>query len=90
MSHSQHYNHTSELSRSRGQHRCNTRLGGWIQINKHQREKQSVIMYVIVGDVPNSGYMLRFTQEYACLRISTKPQRPRVYIINVVYSLFFL
>ena len=30
-------------------------------------------MCVIVGDVPNSGYMLRFTQEHACLRISTKP-----------------
>ena len=30
-------------------------------------------MRVIVGDVPNSGYMLRFTQEHACLRISTKP-----------------
>ena len=30
-------------------------------------------MYVIVGDVPNSGYMLRFTQEYACPSISTKP-----------------
>ena len=38
-----------------------------------EREKQSVIMCVIVGDVPNSGYMLRFTQEHACLRISTKP-----------------
>ena len=41
--------------------------------DQHQREKQSVIMCVIVGDVPNSGYMLRFTQEHACLRISTKP-----------------
>jgi len=30
-------------------------------------------MCVIVGDVPNSGYMLRFTQEHACLRISTEP-----------------
>jgi len=30
--------------------------------DQHQREKQSVIMCVIVGDVPNSGYMLRFTQ----------------------------
>ena len=28
-------------------------------------------MCVIVGDIPNSGYM--FTQEHACLRISTKP-----------------
>ena len=41
--------------------------------DQHQREKQSVIMCAIVGDVPNSGYMLRFTQEHACLRISTKP-----------------
>ena len=49
----------------RGQHRCNTRLGGWTQINtRYQKEKQSVNMYVcvMVGDVPNSGYMLRFTQ----------------------------
>ena len=30
-------------------------------------------MCVIFGDIPNSGYMLRFTQEHACLRISTKP-----------------
>ena len=30
-------------------------------------------MHVIVGDGPNSGNMLRFTQEHACLRISTKP-----------------
>ena len=59
---------------ARGQHRCNTRLGGWTQINiKERNREQSVIMCVIVGDVPNSGYMLRFTQEHACLRISTKP-----------------
>ena len=56
---------------ARGQHRCNTRLGGWTQFNI--KEKQSFIMRVIVGDVPNSGYMLRFTQEHACLRINTKP-----------------
>ena len=30
-------------------------------------------MCVIVGDLLNSGYMLRFTQENACLRIDTKP-----------------
>ena len=30
-------------------------------------------MRVIVGDVPNSGCMLWFTPEHACLRISTKP-----------------
>ena len=41
--------------------------------DQHQREKQGVIMCVIVGDVPNNiGYMLRFTQEHACLRVSTK------------------
>ena len=40
---------------------------------KYQREIQIFIMRVTVGDVPNSGYMLRFTQERACLRISTKP-----------------
>ena len=47
-------------------------------------------MRVIVGDVPNSGYMLRFTQEHACLRIRTKPQAPHVYIINVVSNFFFI
>ena len=30
-------------------------------------------MGLVVGEVPNSGYMLRFTQEYSCLRISIKP-----------------
>ena len=42
--------------------------------DQHQGEKQSVFVCVIVGDVPNnSGYMLRFKQEHACLRLSTKP-----------------
>ena len=41
--------------------------------DQDQREKQSVNMCVVVGDVPNSGYTLRFTQEHAYLRISTKP-----------------
>ena len=88
-SHSQHYNHTPELSRSRGQHRCITRLGGWTQINI--KERNSVIMCVIVGDVPNnSGYMLRFTQEHACLRVSTKPvEMPEDSIIDVVTNYFF-
>ena len=36
--HSQHYNHTPELSRNRGQHRCNTRLG-WTQINIKERNR---------------------------------------------------
>ena len=40
--------------------------------DKYQREIQSFIMRVTVGDVPNSDYMLRVTQEHACLRISTK------------------
>ena len=63
-----------KLAGARGQHRCNTRLGGWTQCNaKEKNREQSVIMCVIVGDVPNSGYILRFTQEHACLRISTKP-----------------
>ena len=61
-------------ARARGQHRCNSWLGEWTHINiKERNREQSVIMCVIVGDVPNSGYMLRFTQEHACLRISTKP-----------------
>ena len=38
-SHSQHYNHTPELSRSRGEHRCNTRLGGWTLINTKERNR---------------------------------------------------
>ena len=38
-SHSLHYNHTPKLSRSRGQRRCNTRLGGWIQINVKERNR---------------------------------------------------
>ena len=46
-------------------------------------------MRVIVDDAPNSGYMLRFTQEHACLRISIKPQTPHVYIISVVYDFYF-
>ena len=41
--------------------------------DQYEGEKQSVIMRVIVGDVLNSGYMLRFTQEHACLHISSKP-----------------
>ena len=57
--------------------------------DQHQREKQSVIMCVIVGDVPNSGYMLRFTQEQACLRISAKPQTLHVYIIIDAVSNFY-
>ena len=59
--------------------------------DQHGREKQStssIITCVIVGDVPNSGYMLRFTQEHACQRISTKPQTPHVYIINIVVQIF--
>ena len=63
--------------------------------DQHQREKQSVIMCVIVGDVPNSGYMLRFTQEHACLRTSAKPvDMPEDSIVDVVaiyiYIYFFL
>ena len=38
-SHSQRYNHTPQLSRSRGQHRCNTWLGGWTQINIKERNR---------------------------------------------------
>ena len=62
--------------------------------DQHQGEKQSVFVCVIVGDVPNnSGYMLRFTQEHACLRVSTKPvDMPEDGIIDVVptRSFFFL
>ena len=57
--------------------------------DQHRREKQSVIMCVIVGDVPSSGYTLRFTQEHACLRISTKPvDMPEDSIIDVVANYF--
>ena len=35
--------------------------------------KQSELLCLVVGEVPNSGYTLRFTQEHVCLRISTKP-----------------
>ena len=38
-SRSHHYNHIPELSRSWGQHRCNTRLGGWTQINIEERNR---------------------------------------------------
>ena len=38
-SHSHHCNGTPELSRSRGEHRCNTRLGGWTQINIKERNR---------------------------------------------------
>ena len=63
-----------KLAGARGQHRCNTRLGGWTQINiKERNREQSVIICVIVGDILNSGYMFRFPLEHACLRISTKP-----------------
>ena len=50
-----------------------------------------VIMCVIVGDVPNnSGYMLRFTQEHSCLRVSSKPvDMPEDSIIDVVAFFFF-
>ena len=40
---------------------------------RRETREHGVIMCVIVGDVPNSGYMLRFTQEHACVRIKTKP-----------------
>ena len=57
--------------------------------DQHQREKQSVIVCVIVGDDPNISYMLRFTQEHACLRISTKPvDMPEDSIIDVVANYF--
>ena len=42
--HSQHYNHTPEFSLSRGQHRCNTRLGGWTQINIKDRNNNRVLL----------------------------------------------
>ena len=61
--------------------------------DQYQIEKQSFIMRVIVGGVPNSGCMLRFTQEHACLRVSTKPvDMPEDGIIDVVptRSFFFL
>ena len=45
-------------------------------------------MCVIAGDVPNSGYMLRFTREHACLRIRVKPQTSHVYIINGVSNFY--
>ena len=58
--------------------------------NQYRREKQSFFMRGVVGHVPNSGYMLRFTQEHACLRISTKPvDMPEDSIINVVANLYF-
>ena len=48
-------------------------------------------MCVIVGDVPNSGYMLRFAQEHACLRVSTKPvDMPEDSIIDVVTNFCFV
>ena len=61
-----------------------------MDLDQHQRGKESVIMCVIVGYVPNSGYMLRFTQEHACLRISTKPvDMPDDSIIDVVANFYF-
>ena len=86
------HTHTSMNSAgARGQHRCNTRLGGWTQINiKERNREQSVIICVIVGDILNSGYMFRFPLEHACLRISTKPvDMPEDSIINVVANLYF-
>jgi len=56
---------------ARGQHRCNTRLGGWTQINIKERNRGVIIRRSRRRS--HSGYMLRFTQEHACLRISTKP-----------------
>ena len=49
-------------------------------------------MCVIVGDIPNnSGYMLRFTQEHACLRVSAEPvDMPEDSIIDVVANFYFL
>ena len=47
-------------------------------------------MYDIVGDVPNIGYMLRFTQEHACLRISAKPvDMSEDSIIDVASNFYF-
>ena len=37
--HSRQYSHAPELSRSRGQNRCNTRVGGWTQINIKEKNK---------------------------------------------------
>ena len=57
--------------------------------DQHQRENQSVIMCVIVGDVLNSGHLLRFTQADACLRIRSKPvDMPEDSIVSSVSSLF--
>ena len=47
-------------------------------------------MCVIVGNVPNSGYVLRFTQEHACLRINTKlVDMSEDSIIDVVANFYF-
>ena len=60
------------------------------RIQYQRNREQSVIVCVIVGDAPNSGYMLRFTQEHACLRISTKPvDMPDDSIIDVVANFYF-
>ena len=48
------------------------------------------MMHVIVGDGPNSGNMLRFTQEHACLRISAKPvDMSEDSIIDVASNFYF-
>ena len=54
-------------------------------------KRETECYYVrIVGDVPNSGYMLRFMQEHACLRISTAPvDMPEDSIIDVVANFYF-
>ena len=35
--------------------------------------QKSLENVLIVDEVPNSGYMLRLTQEHECLRLSTTP-----------------
>ena len=73
VSHPHHNTYAPELGRSpRPAFRCNTRLGRRTRIDG-QRQKKEWPICLVVGEVPNSGYMLRFTQGHACLRVSTKP-----------------
>lgn len=57
------------------EHRYNTRLSTWTQVNTKDRDRESIYSCVVVGDVPTPPRRLHVTvQVIACsLHISTKP-----------------
>ena len=73
LNHPHHNIYTSELNRTpRPASRRNTRLGRRTRIDGITLENRVNYMPRRRRDSQYSGYMLRFTQEHACQRVSTK------------------